>query len=139
MIFHINHLINTFYYFYYQLPSPLQQKPRQEIVCESKLNTLKSLSNLVPINHLKKILNIFRPSILIINIISMLPNINYENRLFFIRTNVHHKIILIRRFVNHELSRLINSKPRPARTKNSRRSLGKFLFKILKVTKVPIY
>src|SRR5436190_14049043 len=85
----------------------------------------------VPVHHVPPGFDIVGAPVLILKIISMLPNIDAEDR----RVAVHQRAVLVWRRNDFELSVLILNQPRPATAKTSRTSGSKFLFEIVEVSK----
>src|SRR6266567_1724270 len=86
------------------------------------------LRHRVPVHHVPPRFDVIRPAVLVFEIISVLPNIDAEDR----RVAVHQGAILVWRRNNFELSVLILDQPRPAAAKTARTSRGKFFFEIIK-------
>src|SRR5437867_6177108 len=81
----------------------------------------------VPVHHVPPGFDVVGTPVLILKIISMLPNIDAENR----RVAVHQRAVLVWRRNDFKLSVLILDQPRPAAAKTSRTSGSKFLFEIV--------
>ena len=87
--------------------------------------------NFTPIHQIPKRINKIRATVLIVQIISMLPEVDTENWRGFFET----VIILIWRGGDFKLAFFVRSKPSPARTKMRNRRILKSRFEILETIK----
>src|SRR5215470_15536322 len=85
------------------------------------------LPHRIPIYHVPPGFDVIGPAVLIFEIISVLPNIEAQDR----RVPVHQRVVLIWSRNDFEFFVLILDQPRPAAAKTSCASGSQFLFEIV--------
>src|SRR5262249_25061812 len=82
----------------------------------------------IPIHHVPPSLEVIGTTVLVFEIVGMLPHVDAKDR----RVAIHQRTILIWRRNNFEFSVLIFDEPRPAAAESAHSSGGKFFLEIIK-------
>lgn len=121
----------------------IKKKPREclpgLVVYESGGLFRRSVSfgNLIPVDHIPKRGNVVRSSVLVVQVVSMFPNIQSKNWKTFDFSNVHQGIVLVGCRTHNQLS-VCNAEPSPSRPKPCSSGFVKFFLKRIKWTEFRI-
>src|SRR5262245_52660952 len=87
----------------------------------------------VPIDHIPKGSDVIRPTVLILQIVGMFPNVEAEDRLIAAAASSgsHDRAILVRGAFNDELARLVDGEPSPAAAEARGSSFGEVFFEMV--------
>ena len=91
----------------------------------------------VPIDDVPEGRNVVRATILVVQVISVLPNIESEDRSAIANSGflAHERVVLIRGGANSKASISLYAEPSPARSETSGARFGKFFFKSIERSK----
>src|SRR6266478_508898 len=94
------------------------------------ISVLVVLGDCVPVHHVPPSFDVVGPAVLVIEIISVFPNIHSEDR----RVSVHERAVLVRGGYNFKFSTFVFNQPRPTAAEATGPSCGELLFKCIETS-----